>query len=108
MAGPFGRPGAAQGRLMARRASGGQTIRVPGVHGALRDYLVAFANQWDSRQAWSDVEALDAFQLVVTGDTLWRATFDSSRPEESDRFLEDTSHYLISAPDTVETVTGNN
>lgn len=87
---------------MVRRASGGRTHRVPGVHAAVRSHLVDFAQQWHSSSTWRDVEALDRFDLVVHADTLWRALFDPRHPAEADRFLGDPGFYRITGPDSLE------
>lgn len=89
---------------MPRRINGGRQAYVRGVHAAVTAYLRAFAGQWQSRQARLDLEALARFELAVTGETIWRATFDRQRPEESDRWIGDEWLYWISGPDEVEPV----
>lgn len=87
---------------MARRASGASAMHVPGVADAVARYLRAFAAKWDSRSTLADLDALARWELAVSGDQIWRATFDPGRPHEGDKFLGDASMWLVTGPNTLE------
>ncbi len=76
----------------------------------MTSYLGAFHAKWECPAkpsgrtgARAQMDALAALDLVVPGETIWRAIFDPTRPGEAERFMGDTALYAITGSDSIET-----
>ena len=70
--------------------------RIPGLGAALAEYLGAFGAKWDSREHAEGAEDVRAGRPVeVSGQTIWRATFDARRPDEYDELMLDKGMYRV-------------
>ena len=63
----------------------------------MTSYLGAFHAKWECPAkpsgrtgARAQMDALAALDLVVPGETIWRAIFDPTRPGEAERFMGDS------------------
>lgn len=89
-----------------RRVGGAGRQVVPGV----RQALIARLGRLDSAFcggpacSWcADARTLRAGErLAVPGEVIWSAMFDDRHPDAWERFLHDSSLYVVVGPDTIE------
>jgi len=86
---------------VARRAGGGQYEIVPGIRAALVVHYERLAHRWAGRFADSLAAARAGDPMLVAGETVWRALFTPSHPEETDRWLGDGRTYLLEGADAL-------